>query len=345
MKRRQGNPPDPVTIIDVAHKAGVSYATVSRVINNEDYVKPATRERVMLAINDLGYVANRQARSLRGGRTNTIGLLVRDLGTGYIGEIARGIDAELANREYDLMLYTTHGRELKESTYVQTLARGMVDGLLLVLPRNPENYLKSLEQRHFPHVLIDPQSVEETGPSVSATNYQGAYAATKYLIELGHRRIGLISGPLTMRCVHERLEGYRAALLDHQIGLNPAWISEGDFFQPSGFAGAHQLLTLAVPPTAILAANDVMALGVMEAVRDQGLRIPEDISIIGFDDIPQAASVHPALTTVRQPLEEMGRVAVQLLFEYIENPELPACYKVLPTRLCIRGSCQPPSAP
>ncbi|MCB0110739.1 MAG: LacI family DNA-binding transcriptional regulator, partial [Caldilineaceae bacterium] len=309
-----------VTIIDVARRAGVSYATVSRVINNEAYVKEATRQRVQQALADLGYVANRQARSLRGGRTQMIGLLVRDFDSGYIGEIIRGIDRELHERHYDLVLYTTHGRGQRESDYVATLMRGMVDGLLLVLPSTPEAYLAKLRQAHFPHVLIDHQGIDTAGPAVGATNWQGGHDATAYLLGLGHRRIGLITGNLGLGCAVDRRAGYCAALEAYGVALDPALIAVGDFTQSAGYKGAKELLTLAHPPTAIFASNDMMAFGAMEAVREQGLRIPEDLSILGFDDIPQTAGVHPPLTTMRQPLEEMGRVATQMLFTYLEDP-------------------------
>ncbi|MCB0064628.1 MAG: LacI family DNA-binding transcriptional regulator [Caldilineaceae bacterium] len=330
----------PVTIIDVAQRAGVSYATVSRVINNEAYVKAETRQRVQEALAELGYVANRQARSLRGGRTYTIGLLVRDLGTGYIGEIIRGIDRELGERQYDLLLYTTHGRGRCESDYVATLTRGIVDGLLLVLPRTPEEYLAELRKSHFPHVLIDHQGIDQTGPAVGATNWQGGYDATAYLAGLGHQRIGLITGDLSLRCAVDRHAGYCAALRDCGLPDDPALVVEGDFTQSTGYQKAKELLCLHTPPSAIFASNDVMAFGVMEAARERGLRIPEDLSIVGFDDIPQASSLHPALTTVRQPLEEMGRVATQMLFSYLADPNRIDERTELSTQLVVRHSCQ-----
>lgn len=345
--KRADRSSEPVTIVDVAREAGVSYATVSRVINHADYVKPETRERVTAALNRLGYVGNRQARTLRGGRTYTIGLLVRGLDTGYIGEIVRGIDRELVEHHYDLMLYTTHWRQhnktTSEATYVETLTRGMVDGLLLVLPRTPENYLEWLRERHFPYVLIDHQGIDSVGPAVGATNRQGGHDATHYLLELGHRRIGFITGDMQLGCAHDRLQGYKEALQEQGIAFDEQWVVEGDFLQPSGYAGATTLLGRQQRPTAIVVSNDVMAFGVMEAVRDHGLRIPEDISIIGFDDIPQAASVHPPLTTIRQPLEEMGRVAAQLLLEIIENDNQPGKHIALPTQLIVRHSCQAPN--
>jgi LacI family transcriptional regulator len=331
-----------VTIVDVAKEAGVSLTTTSRAINNEAHVRPEKRERVLRAMARLGYTVNLQARSLRGGRSHMIGLVVRDVGTGYAGEIVRGIDLELAESKYDMMLYTTHRRKTQESTYVTMLSRGMADGLLLILPRHPEEYLKVLRQRHFPYVLIDHQGIDNRGPAVGATNWQGAFDATKYLVELGHRRIGFITGAMDLGCAVERLAGYQAALKQFGIPDDPALVHKGDFFQISGYATAHELLSLSAPPTAIFASNDVMAFGVMEAVRDHHLRIPEDISIIGFDDVPQATQVHPPLTTVRQPLEQMGHAAARLLLEIIQDHDRPPQRIELPTELAIRATTQKP---
>jgi len=207
-----------------------------------------------------------------------------------------------------------------------------------VLPRNPEAYLESLRQRRFPYVLIDHQGIDDTGPAIGATNRQGAYDATRYLIELEHRRIGFVTGALEMGCALDRLAGYKAALADHGLAIDPDLIPEGNFFQPQGYACAQALLSLPQPPTAIFASNDVSAFGVMESVRDLGLRIPDDISVVGFDDIPQASQVNPPLTTVRQPLEDMGRRAARMLLEYIADPDRPAQRIDLPTELIVRAS-------
>jgi LacI family transcriptional regulator len=342
MARKSPVAPQEITIFDVAREANVSYSTVSRVINQKG-VSAEKRERVLRAMAELGYVANLQARSLAGGKSNIIGLLVHSLTVEYFGEIARGVDEELAAGQYDLMLYTTHRRKGRESAYVTRLTRNLVDGLLLVLPRNAETYLETLRHRRFPHVLVDHQGVTFDVPSVGATNWQGGYDGTRYLIELGHRRIGFITGELAIGCARDRLAGYQQALTDAGIPVDPALIREGDFLQPQGFACANALLALPQRPTAIFASNDVSAFGVMEAVRNHGLRIPDDVSILGFDDIPQAAQVYPALTTVRQPLAEMGRAAAQLLFTYINEPDAPIKRIELPTTLILRRSCQPPS--
>src|SRR5215475_2321252 len=270
MTRKPAMPSSDVTIIDVAREANVSYSTVSRVINNKG-VSADKRERVLRAMAELGYVANLQARSLAGGKSNIIGLLVHSLNIEYFGEIARGVDEALAAVNYDLMLYTTHRRKGRESTYVTRLTRNLVDGLLLVLPRNAEAYLETLRHRGFPYVLVDHQGLGFDVPSVGATNWQGGYDGTRYLIELGHRRIGFITGDMTLGCARDRLVGYQEALRDADLPVDPALLREGDFLQPRAFTCASELLELAEPPTAIFASNDVSAFGAMEAIRNRGL--------------------------------------------------------------------------
>jgi LacI family transcriptional regulator len=214
----------------------------------------------------------------------------------------------------------------------------MTDGLLLVLPRDPQDFLISLRARHFPYVLIDHQGIGDVESAVGATNWQGGYDATQYLIDMGHRRIGFVTGTLDLGCSRDRLDGYRAALSAFHISIDPQLIREGDFNQPTGYQVAQDLLDLSEPPTAIFASNDVMAFGVMEAVRDRGLRIPEDISIVGFDNIPQAEHVSPQLSTIQQPLADMGREATQMLLALIQDPQQPYRHVELPTQLIVRAS-------
>lgn len=335
--------PNPkVTIVEVAEKAGVSLGTVSRVLNNDVHVAPETRERVSEVVREMGYVANRQARGLKGSKTFTIGMLVPDLGTGYIGEIMHGVDAELALHELDLMLFTTHRTASKEVNYGGHMVRGMVDGLLLVLPRNPIDYVGMLTQQNFPFVLIDHQGTGNPCPAVGAMNWQGAYNATEYLISLGHTRIGFITGSMDLGAASDRLEGYKAALKTNHIPEDQELVYYGTFFQPDGYAGTDALLNLEQPPTAIFASNDVMAMGAMDAVRSRGLRVPDDISIIGFDDIPQSGLVRPALTTVRQPLKQMGSLSAQILIDKLKDPDVEVSRVELPTELVVRDSTTPP---
>jgi LacI family transcriptional regulator len=328
------------TIIDVAREADVSYTTVSRVINGKGYVRAATRERVLQAMTRTGYTVNRQARALAGGRHQVIGLLVPELDTSYVGEILRGIDEEIAAAGYDLMLYTTHRRRTRESIFVNSITTGMTDGLLMILPVDPAAYVTSIRRRDFPFVQIDHEGRDNEGPSVGATNREGARQAMRYLIGLGHRRIGFITGNLEMDCAHERLAGYRESLAEHGIALDDTLVVEGNFHKPLAFQRTRELLALADPPTAIFAANDVSAFGVMDAVRDLGLRVPDDVSVVGFDDIPDARINTPALTTVRQPMREMGARATRMLLDRIggDDPEPPRIE--LPTELVVRDTCR-----
>jgi LacI family transcriptional regulator len=331
-----------VTIMDVARASGVSYSTVSRALSGYEFVKESTYNRVMEAVHQLGYVVNLPARSLAGGRSNIIGLLVPNLDNTYVGTIARGIDQELVRANYDLMLYTTHRHPGKESLYVSAIANGLTEGLLLIVPLVPTTYMDALREKNFPYVLIDQADTTENSNVVEATNWQGAYDATRYLIQLGHMRIAFIMGTPAVRSAIDRLQGYKAALADYDIPLREELIVEGDYQQRTSYETAKRLLqSIDSLPTAIFASNDLSAFGAIDATREHGLRIPDDISIIGFDDIPQASLVYPKLTTVRQPLDQMGRVAVKMLLEQIEDRSRPPQRITLTTELVIRDSCGP----
>jgi LacI family transcriptional regulator len=331
-----------VTVIDVARVAGVSCATVSRVLSGYEFVRESTRIRVLEAVERLGYVANLQARTLAGGRSQTIGLVVPNLDNGYVGTITQGIDQALERTNYDLILYTSHRQPGKESFYVSAIANGLTEGLLLVAPQVPANYLNALRKQNFPCVLIDQADATENSSVVESTNWQGAYDATCYLNQSGHTRIAFITGALAVQSAVDRLHGYKAALSDCNIPFRKELVIEGNYQQRTGYESTRSLLQSAVlPPTAIFAANDLSAFGAMDAARECGFRIPEDISIVGFDDIPQSVIVYPRLTTVRQPLEQMGQVAVRLLLERIEDRSRPPQRITLPTQLIIRDSCAP----
>jgi LacI family transcriptional regulator len=296
----------------------------------------------MKAVEDLGYVANLQARSLKGGRSQIIGLLVPNLDNGYVGTITQGIDQELARANYDLMLYTSHRHPGKESVYVNAIVNGLTDGLLLVAPLIPASYVNALRDHNYPYVLIDQTDISENSNVVESTNWQGAYDATHYLIQLGHTHIAFIKGSSAVRSAIDRLQGYKAALADHNISLRENLVIGGDYQQQTGYEATKRLLqSEGLRPTAILASNDLAAFGAMDAARECGLRIPDDISIVGFDDIPQASFVYPKLTTVRQPLEQMGQIAVKMLLQQIEGRSSPPERIALATQLIIRDSCAP----
>lgn len=327
-----------VTILDVAREAGVSYATVSRVVNNKNSIAPEKRARVLEAMERLGYVPNLQARKLAGGRSQVIGLVLHDVWSSYVVEILRGVDEELAAAQYDLMLYTSRRRAANESAHVTAVTQGLAEGLLLLLPRGLQTYVERLQQRHFPFVLIDHEPEPGGPPAVGATNRQGAMDAMFHLLNLGHRRIGFITGDMHIGASRARLEGYRAALAARGLPFDAALVAEGDFLHPRALEAARRLLALESRPSAIFASNDVSAFGVLDAARELHLRVPEDLSVVGFDDIPQAAYVQPALTTVRQPLEEMGRVAARLLLAAMHDAQPPPAGVELATELVVRGS-------
>ncbi len=312
-----------------------------RALSGYEFVRESTHNRVMEAVEHLGYVANLQARSLAGGRSQIIGLLVPNLDNGYVGAITQGIDQALARANYDLM-YISHRHPRKESFYVSAIANGLTEGLLLVAPLVPTTYLDALREQNFPYVLIDQADITENSNVVEATNWQGAYEATRYLSQLGHTRIAFITGALAIRSAVDRLRGYKASLVDCDIPVREELVIKGDYQQQTGYETTKSLLQrVDPPPTAIFASNDLSAFGAMDAARECGLRIPDDISIIGFDDIPQASFVYPKLTTVRQPLAQMGQVAVKVLMERIEDQSRLPQRVALATQLVIRDSCGP----
>jgi LacI family transcriptional regulator len=333
---------EPVTIYEVAREAGVSTATVSRVINDRRHVRAATRERVEAAMRDLGYVANRQARGLAGGRSRVIGLLVYELGPSYFNQLIRGIDAATAQIGYDLMLYTTHARREMEAQHAAELASGPADGLIFVLAVDIENYVDRLRRQQVPFVLLDQDRDILGSTVVTASNRRGAKDAIDHLIALGHRRIGFITGTPGTSSAHERLAGYRDALFEADLPFDQALVVKGDFLELQGFRATQELLALDTRPTAIFTSADTAAFGAIRAVRAAGLRVPEDISIVGFDDIPEASLVAPPLTTVRQPLQEMGATAVRLLRRLMDEPEATPRRTELLTELVVRESSAPP---
>lgn len=344
MKRDKSTP---ATIFDVAERAGVSYSTVSRVVNEFAHVRPSTRARVRAVMDELGYVPNVKARSLAGGRSRVIGVLIYNLNTTYSVEVVRGIDEEVAKLDYDMILSTSHHRRKKEADHVAKLTSGLVDGLLIVLPSNLEAYVDSLERLGYPYVLIDHQGLPRKGSgSVQATNIQGGYAATRHLLDLGHQRIGIITGPYSdphaVNCAVDRLSGYRSALAEAGVAFDPELVHEGAFLFESGRAGAERLLALDEPPTAIFAGSDESAFGVLSVARKRGLAVPGDLSVVGFDDIPEAAYRQPGLTTVRQPLRDMGRKATNMLINHLEGDEQILSRIELPTTLVERATTGPP---
>ncbi len=342
--RARSRPTRP-TMFDVAERAGVSGATVSRVVNHYPGVRASTRQRVETAMLELGYVAHVTARALARGRTQAIGLLAQEIDNPFFSVVIKGIDHEISANGYDLLLGTTHNRREKEAEYVARLSHGMVDGLLIVLPHALPAYVSQLRAERYPFVLIDHDS-EATGCNIiNAANRPGTRAGIAYLIGLGHRRIGCITGRPDVGATHTRLAGYRDALEDAGIGYDESLVVEGDFLEPRGYEAAMELLSRPDRPTAIFASSDASAFGVLGAARDAGLHVPDDLSVLGFDDIVEASYPSSALSTVRQPLREMGHVAVRRLMSLIAEPSQAPERIVMETELVVRRTTAPPSVP
>ena len=332
----------PPTIRDIADAAGVSIATVSRVLNGRPDVSAKTREAVLRVVREQGFSMNRSARALSGGRTGLIGVTLPMVHVEYFSSILWGASEALYEHDMNVVLCPTMHEREREVTLLDRLLQGTTDGALLLLTRESNDALTALERQGYPFVVLDPrQPVDERTPVVSAAHLAGAKAATEHLLSLGHRRIGAITGPHGWVASVHRLDGYQTALAGAGVLTDPDLIAKGNFTSESGYAAASQLLSLAERPTAIFAFNDEMAVGAMRAAKERGLALPEDLSIVGFDDVEKAEIVTPALTTVRQPLAEMGRMAVSLLTRLLERQPIEAMRVELATKLIVRDSTAP----
>lgn len=334
-----------ITVSDIAARAGVSVMTVSRALSGKGYVAEATRERVLAMAQAMGYVANLGAKALKGGRTHVLGLLVTDFESPVVAAIINAISRVVKLAGMDLILYDIAPNEGGQARpEVVPLLSSLCDGLLLILPGQHAEQLEHFQRTELPVVLVNYWRAPTPLPVVRADNYEGAYALTRHLLDLGHRRIAFVRGTAYSGQSQERERGYTVALA--QAGLSPApeLVVEGNFGQRSGFEQGLQLLDLAEPPTAVFCANDLMALGLLDAARARGLQVPKDLSLVGFDDIPAAAHTHPALTTVQQDYEQLGGSAVRLLLQQIEGGVQRGIRVELQSSLVIRESTAVPPA-
>jgi LacI family transcriptional regulator len=326
-----------VTIQDVAKAAGVSVSTVSRVLNGKVDVASETQEHVRSVIDELGYTTNLAARSMRSFKKNLVGLIMPDIAYPFAVEVMRGVNQAIAESEFDLLVYTTgdvrkSGRASHEQKFVSLLNNSITDGAIIVAP------VTGGFSTDAPIVSIDPLMSNPNYPSVHATNYQGATDAMNYLLSLGHKRIGFISGRVELESSNRRLKGYRDALEKAGLPVDEKMIASGDYTTVTGINCARELLSLDNPPTAIFASNDQSAMGVYQVAQEFGLRIPDDLSVIGFDNIME--SKYMKLTTVDQFIYEMGFVATQMLIKLINGEELDSQTYKMQTQLVIRDSCQ-----
>ncbi|GAA4751820.1 LacI family DNA-binding transcriptional regulator [Modestobacter marinus] len=331
-----------VTIAAIAAEAGVSVPTVSRVLNGRSDVAPHTRERVERLLRDHGY-------RRRGSRPTTtarlIDLVFNDLDSPWAVEIIRGVEDAAHAEGVGTVVTAIHRRASDTRSWLDNLAGRNSDGAILVTSDVDPSLHAELRRLHVPAVVIDPAGVPELDvPTIGATNWAGGLTATEHLIGLGHRRIGLVAGTPTLLCSRARQDGHRAALEAAGLTVDPALMRVGDFSHEAGFRAATELLQLPEPPTAVVAANDQMALGAFEAVRRAGLRVPEDVSVVGFDDLPVAQWSSPPLTTVHQPLSEMGSLAARTVLRLVRGEHLETPRLELSTRLVVRESTAPPRA-
>ena len=334
-----------LTIRQIADLAGVSIATVSRVLNGRNDVADETRETVNRVIRENGYTANRSARGLSAGRTGLVGVLVPLIYPAYFSSILAGAAEALMERDLRVVLSPTGHEHDREVSLLERLMHGVTDGALIVMPEESSPELELLIDGGYRFVVVDPiMPLAERIPSVSAAHASGADQAMRHLLELGHRRIAQITGPRGWLATEDRRRGYHAALASAGILPDPALEVESIPEIGPGRKAAEQLLDLPEPPTAIFAFNDNIAIGAIQAARARALRVPEDLSVVGFDDVEPATIVSPALTTVRQPLAEMGRTAVSLLNRLLERQRFETLHIELATRLVVRDSTAPPPA-
>lgn len=329
-----------ITITDVAQAAGVSVATVSKVLNSRYGVASSTSDRVMQVVRELGYESSLVARSMRSQRTDVIGILVGEFEP-FSAEILKGAGAALRETRYELLAYTggRHGdTEGWERRHLSRLSGTLIDGAILVTPSVTD------VQVGIPLVVIDPHTGPEGLPSVESDNFIGATMATRHLIELGHRRIAFLTGRPDLRSSGQRFDGYRHALEQAGLPFDPSLVRTASYSADGAGAPALEFLSRLDRPTAVFAANDISAIATLDMARALGLRVPDDLSVIGFDDIPEAAQMRTPLSTVRQPIQQMGRAAAHLLLAALEGTPAERTHVVLPTSLVRRATTAPPPA-
>ncbi|HEY1370683.1 MAG TPA: LacI family DNA-binding transcriptional regulator [Gaiellaceae bacterium] len=329
-----------VTIADVAAAAGVSVATVSKVINDRYGVAERTSERVRAVIEELGYTSSLVAQSLRSRRTNVIAILAADIEP-FNAELLKGAAQAIRGTGYELVVFSDCGqRDDQVGWERRSLGRvsALTDGAILVTPSSVDVPFAA------PVVAVDHNVRSSTLPTVDSDNLSGAVTATEYLIGLGHRRIGFLAGRSDLESARLREQGYRRALESAGIAFDSELVRVGGYQPETAREAARELLLLDRRPTAIFAANDTSAIETVAVARAQGLSVPDDVSVIGFDNVPESVLCEPPLTTIDQAIQRMGREAVRMLIGLIEDPSSRSDHVILPTRLVVRASCREPAA-
>jgi LacI family transcriptional regulator len=329
--------PQRVKMSDVARTAGVSVATVSKVVNGRWGVAQRTVDHVQQVIEQLGYEASLGAQSLRSHRTNVLGILVAEFEP-FSTELLKGASTEVKSTEYELLAYTAGARGAMVGWERRSLARlsgTLIDGAILVTPTVVET------KEGFHVVAIDPHTGPTGMPTIDSDNFAGAVLATNYLLSLGHRRIGFIGGRPDLESARLREAGFRSAMAEAGVTVDETLVRIGGYRTETAEGPARELLSRAQRPTALFAANDLSAIATMTAAQGLGLTVPDDLSVIGFDNVPESAMASPPLTTIRQPLQQMGAEALRLLVDLLAGIERETHVR-LPTDLVVRASCTPP---
>lgn len=330
-----------LTLEEIGKIAGVSRATVSRVINNYPHIRPEVRERVEAIIAETGYQPNMVARSLASDRSNIIGLVIPSGANAvftdpYFPRLTQGISKAANDLQLTLALFLFHSQEEERGTIETITGTGLIDGLIVTADHKEDSFVPRLLEREMPFVLIGRPEKVHILDFVDTDNVIGAITATEHLVRLGYQRIGTLSTNQNT-AGDDRYLGYKNTLEKHGRQVDPHLVAYGDFSVESGYIAMKELLP--AQPDAVFITSDTMALGAIRAIREAGLRIPEDIALIGFDDLPPAIQADPSLSTIRQPIQETGRIAVQKLIDKLDNVNYEPSSVILPNRLIVRASC------
>lgn len=327
-----------ITIADVAVRAGVSKSTVSRVLNGRGGLARDTVDRVRRVIAEFGYVPSARAVSLARGRTQTVGLLLPSLTWPWIGDVLQGVADVLENTSHGMLLFTANRGEDSIRQFTTQVSARSIDGLIVILPEGSLDRITELQDRGLPVILIDDRESRPRFTSVRATNYDGGSAAAHHLLELGRQRPLVIAGDRRFECTRERLAGFLDGYNRAGLPVAPDLVLQGDFTFESGRDGLRHALRCGLPFDAVFALNDLSAMGALQALRREGIHVPNDVAVIGFDDIPAAMHTEPPLTSVRQPRYEMGATAVRLLLDKLAGRQASGQTVAMSTELIPRGT-------
>lgn len=331
------------TIKDVAKRAGVSVSTVSRVLNNHPHVSGELTERVLAAIDELNYRPSRVAQRLRATHSTLVGVIFSDITNPFYIHVLRGIEHVLSLGGSSVLIGNADANTDREASFIRLMQTEDVGGLVIAPTREDSHALASAIEEGLAVVVIDRRMRNVEVDTVVVNNFEGSLKAIHHLIQLGHTRIGVVSGPLHLTSGRERYAGYLQAMTDAGLRVDSSLTCFGDYRQSSGYELAQQLMCLPDPPTAMFVANNQMTIGALNAIHEAGRNIPSDIAVVGFDDLSWAISLNPPLTTVAQPAFEIGDNAARLLLERIADPLRPKHTVVLETELIVRASCGSPS--